>query len=118
MTDPADVAETVWAALEGRLAGTITDGLKGLLDGAEEDIRTFGLYMAQDLVLAIRRKDAAWEHEIRAQAGLLMEVNRLRAANAQHALVMQVLHALIRMGLEIAATFVAGFFTDALRRTP
>lgn len=110
-----EISEVAWDSLRGRIGGTIVTGLHGLLEGAEEDIRTFGAYIAQDLVDAIQRRDTSWEKEIKAQAGLLMEINRLRAVNANHALLMQVIHALVRMGLEIAATFVKGFLTDAMK---
>jgi hypothetical protein len=112
----SEVTDHAWAVLEGRIGHTIVEGLQGLVDGAAEDLRTFGLTIAEDMVRAIQRGDAEWEHEIKAQARLLLEINRLRAVNANYAILMQVLHALVRMGLEIAATFVKGFLTTALKR--
>lgn len=109
-----EIAQTAWDALQGRLASTIVEGLRGLVDGAEEDLRTFGLYIATDLVNAIRRNDAAWEAEVRAQARVLLEVSRLRAVNANHAILMQVLHALVRTGLEVATALVKGLVSGAV----
>lgn len=103
-----EISATVWEGLQGRLAGTIVEGIKGLVEGAEEDMRTFGLYIAVDLCDAIRRDDKEWEREIKAQCGVLLEINRLRVVNHQRALLMQVLHALVRMGLEVAQVLVKG----------
>ena len=111
----AEIAGHAWEALQGRIGATIVEGLQGLVEGAEEDLRTFGLYIAEDMVDAIQRGDTNWEKEIMAQASLLLEINRLRAVNHNHARLMQVLHALVRMGLELAATFVKGFVTEAIK---
>lgn len=115
MNPVQEITEAAWESLQGRIQGTVIEGLRGLVDGAEEDLRTFGAYIAADMVDAVRRGDLEWEREVRAQARILLEINRLRAVNADHALLMQVLHALVRMGLEVAATFVKGFLTESLK---
>ncbi len=108
LTVLGEITEAAWALLEGELGKLIANGIRGLVEGAEEDLRTFGLFMAQDMVTAIRRGDAAWAREIKAQAKILLEINRLRAVNHNHEVLMNVIHALVSTGLKIVETFVPG----------
>ena len=97
-----------WAGLEGELAGEVKDALKGLVSGAEEDLRAYGVAIGKDLVRAIREKRPDLITELEHQAQALGEVNRIRVVNATWAQVGNVLAIVGRVAMKaIAAAAVA-----------
>lgn len=110
-----EITQLTWDILQDRIQDTLVTGIRGMVDGAEEDLRAFGYAIAGDMVQAVMRGDVTWEKEVRAQALLLLEMNRLRAVNANYALLMQTIHAIVRMGLEVAGTLVGGMLKSAIK---
>ena len=66
-------------ALAGTVKDVVLDGLNGLVDGAEEDLRAFGQAIAEDLVRVAATGNPALVAEVVAQARALGEVQRIRA---------------------------------------
>lgn len=113
MANPLDlVSEVLVPIMTDQFGQVITDSLRHLLEGAEEDLRTFGLQIAEGLVHATLSGDTAWVEECKAQALVLIEINRLRVVNQNTSLVLQVLEAVIgmalRAGLAVAAQALLG----------
>lgn len=74
--------EIDWDAL-GDAAGDEFSGLlKEWVAGAEEDVRAYGRAMMKDSLRLLRSGSPALREELRAQALLLAEKNRIRAADA------------------------------------
>lgn len=71
-----------WDGLTGDLKDEVVAGLKGLVDGAKEDLQEFGSAIAKDLVRAVREKREDLLEELGDQIEGLAELNRIRAVNA------------------------------------
>lgn len=74
-------------AIRDEIASVLEDGGKGLLEGAQEDVRLYAQGIANNMVAALKVSDevkrAALVDELKAQAQMLLEINRLRADNAK-----------------------------------
>lgn len=71
-----------WAGLAGDLKNEVIAGLRGVVDGTAEDLRTFGLQIGMDLVRAVREKREDLIEEVKHQAQVLAEVQRIRLVAA------------------------------------
>lgn len=78
-------------------------GLKGVLEGAEEDLQRYAVAIANDMATATSQADL---DEIVGQSELLLEINRVRVAHASS----DTFRAVIRS----AATIAVGFATSGL----
>lgn len=108
LPDPLSyVPEVIAPWLQGNLGPVILDALKDIINGAEEDLRTFGMSMAQHMVQAVVRGDKEWQGEIGAQAKLLMEIHRIKVAKKNRALVERILLALIQTALKTGVAVAA-----------
>ncbi len=97
-----------YESLTLELKGEVVEGLKGLVDGAEADLREFGLAIAADLVRAVGAKDEALLAELQHQLPVLAEINRIRLVNATWEQVYAVLSIIGRVALKTLATVAIG----------
>lgn len=95
-----------WNSLLGDLQSEVVNVLRTLLDGAEEDIKTFGTAIASDMVRAIRDGNELLEQELVAQAKVLGEINRVRAVRVTWDEVGSVLTSLGKMALKGVAAVI------------
>lgn len=64
--------------LKTEIGGTLAQGLAGVVEGAAEDLRAFGLSIAGDLLEARLTGDARSEAALIDQLKVLAEINRIR----------------------------------------
>lgn len=101
--DPTDVVtDVVWPLVTQRFGTILVQSVQDLVEGAEEDLRTFGLAIARNTVLAIVSRDEEWLSELRGQAQGLLEINRIRVSNESRELVLRILESLVRMAMQAA----------------
>jgi hypothetical protein len=77
--DLGNVSDLVdWHYLERELGEQLVAALRDFANGAEADIREYGLSMAFHTIAAIRQGDEAIKSELLDQAKALKEINRIR----------------------------------------
>ncbi len=94
--------------LVGSVADAVKASLRGVLDGAERDLQTFGIAIANDLVAAARSGEAALVDECVHQAKTLAEVQRLRAVREAWETVEAVVRATGKTLLAVLSTAAGG----------
>ncbi len=109
MSDAPSWPNALFAPLRQEIADTVVSALQGILDGAEADLRQFGLVIAQDAVAVVSLGRPDLLPEIEGQILLLVELNRLRVVNEQHALLKQLLMALLRVAVQTGLAVARGF---------
>lgn len=71
-----------WKKMVEVLGTQVAERLQGLVEGAEEDLRSYGLAIAKDLIVAVRTGNKTkLLKELYDQAQLLAEVHRIRMSN-------------------------------------
>ena len=90
--------------LEGEMRDILRDAVGNLIEGAAADVQRYLLLIAHDLTLAVAYGKAELVDELKAQAVLLAEQNRVRIAKQHEANFNRVLDLVFRVG---AATLAA-----------
>lgn len=67
-----------WDALAKTAGEEFKETLKGVVGGAEEDLREYGRAIMADTIRLLRSGGDGLRDELRAQAKLLAEINRIR----------------------------------------
>ena len=89
-----------WKLLKTELGDIISESLTGLVEGAEEDLKSYGLEIARSMVVAIRTGRADLRRELQDQAVMLGEIHRIRFNNEAQS----VLNKVMDIGMRIGAT--------------
>lgn len=88
------------------LGETIRDAfvtsVRDFVSGAEEDLQKYGSAMARHAVIAIARGDLALGREVKHQALLLLEINRLRVAKKHEATLVKIADAILSYAVRAA----------------
>lgn len=98
-----------WSALKDNIAGTLTDQLTKLIQGAEADVAAYAGEIALDLTEAMQAatpeiRDGLVE-ELKGQLETIAEINRIRGNEAAWATVNSIVHvvAQVAIGALVAA---------------
>lgn len=67
-----------WGEVQREIVGIFKDGLKGIFEGAESDLKAFGEDLASVTILAMREGDDKALRELKATARVLVEIHRVR----------------------------------------
>jgi len=89
-----------WKLLKTELGNILSESLAELVEGAEEDLKAYGLEIARSMVVAIRTGRADLRRELQEQAVMLGEVHRIRFNNEARV----VLDKIMDIGMRIGAT--------------
>lgn len=95
--------EVNWDELAGELGGEVGAALRGLVAGAEEDLKEFGAAIAKDLVRAVRAGREDLQAELVDQARALAEIHRIHLVEAGWEEVTRVLAVVGRVVLKTLA---------------
>lgn len=90
--------------LEGEMRDILRDAVGNLIEGSAADVQRYLLLIAHDLTLAISYGKAELVDELKAQAILLAEQQRVRLAKQHEATFNRALDLIFRVG---AATLIA-----------
>lgn len=85
------MAQVNWNLMTQQLGGALTSGLQGLLEGAAEDIEAFANAIAAEMTLALSTGDDNAVRELKAQIGVIAEVNRVRVARSQESAILNLI---------------------------
>lgn len=103
---PEPVKQNVGAELLDAVQSSILEAVSKYVSGTEEDLARFGRGIAMSLVPAIASGDPMMLAEIRGQAAMLAEMNRIRARAGMEAVAKRVLEAAVEVAGKLAASFV------------
>lgn len=81
------MSEINWDEVHDALEAEVKEALAGLIEGAEDDLKSYGRDIAVNMVIALQSGNAAMREELVAQAETLAEIHRIKAVNAQWALI-------------------------------
>lgn len=81
-----------WEQLKSQLGQDLGTAMQGIVEGAVEDIQAFANQIASEMVVALQSNDQDAMRELKAQLGVITEINRVRVANAQGAMLMRVIN--------------------------
>lgn len=76
------MSEVNWEELARGLGDQAVDMLKGLAQGAQEDLKSFGKDIALDLVRCVRENRPEVEAEVKEQMKVLAEIHRIKFEGA------------------------------------
>lgn len=97
-----------WDGLAAELKDEVLEGMKPYLEGAQDDLKTFGAAIAKDLIRAVREKRDDLVKELGHQLEGLAEINRIRLVNASWEQVKNILEIVARVAMKaLAAAAVA-----------
>jgi hypothetical protein len=99
-----NLTDLLLPALEGHLAEALTTALRDYAHGAAEDLQLYGLRVAKEAIAAGISGDPHAKAEVRAKALLMLELHRLKVAQASRAQVEQILDVLLNFGIKVAST--------------
>jgi hypothetical protein len=88
--------------LQDTIAEALVTSITDLVRGAGEDIQRYGVAMARHAVIAVARGDLALQREIKHQALLLLESNRLKLAQKHQALFLKIVDAILTYAVRAA----------------
>lgn len=86
-----------WEAFVEGLGDEATAALKGLVDGAQEDLKTYGKAIAKDMVAAVRDNRPEIQSELREQLKVLAEIHRIRLVGTTWDFVVERLFQLVKV---------------------
>ena len=95
-----------WEALETELSAILKDSLDGVVNGAQEDLKTYGKAIARDLVVVIQANRTDLMDELFDQAILIAEVHRISLNRRAKVTLEKLLQAVARTGLALLGAIV------------
>lgn len=81
-----------WDQLKEQLGADLGLAMQGIVEGAVEDIQAFANQIASEMVVALQSNDQEAVRELKAQLGVITEINRVRVAKAEGAMLMKVIN--------------------------
>jgi len=98
--------EINWGELGKELGKVLLESVKGVLEGAEGDLREWGEAIVKDLVVALQSGDDDLRRELVAQSRAVAELSRLRAVNGQWALLERVVDVVMHTAMRVLSPAV------------
>ena len=87
-----------WKIIREELSGVISESLYELVEGAEEDLKAYGVEIANSLIIAMRTGRADLQRELQDQVVMLAEVHRIRLNTAAKDTLDKVINIGMRLG--------------------
>lgn len=87
-----------WKLVREELSGVISDSLVELVEGAEEDLKTYGVEIANGMIIAMRLGRADLRAELKDQVGMLAEIHRIRLSNEAEVMLNKIIDIGMRIG--------------------
>lgn len=87
-----------WGKISKELGGIVSDSLKELAEGAEEDLKAYGEAIANSMIVAVRTGREDLRREVVEQAKLLAETHRIRVAKEANGVLEKILSVAVRVG--------------------
>ncbi len=87
-----------WKLMKMELGALISESIVELVEGAEEDLKTYGLEIANNMIVAIRLGREDLRRELQDQLVMLGEIHRIKVSNAGEAVLNRVIDIGMRIG--------------------
>ena len=87
-----------WKIIREELSGVIEDSLAELVEGAEEDLKSYGVEIANSLIIAMRTGRADLRRELQDQFVMLAEIHRIRLNTAAKDVLDNIINIGMRLG--------------------
>ena len=87
-----------WKIIREELSGVIEDSLAELVEGAEEDLKSYGVEIANNLIIAMRTGRADLRRELQDQFVMLAEIHRIRLNTAAKDVLDNIINIGMRLG--------------------
>ena len=88
-----------WKAIVKELGDDLTERLQYLVEGAEEDIKAYGLEIAESMVIAVRSGRKDLQDELGDQLIMLAEIHRIEISREIEAWLMAASKTAVKIGL-------------------
>lgn len=87
-----------WKIIRDELGDIIKESLIELVEGAEEDLKSYGMEIARGMIVAIRTGRADLRRELQSQVVMLGEIHRIRFTNEAKVVLDRVIDIGMRLG--------------------
>jgi hypothetical protein len=88
-----------WKVIREELGDIISESLTELVEGAEADLKAYGVEIARGMIVAIRTGRNDLRRELQDQAVMLGEVHRIRVSNEAKVVLDKVIDIGMRLGV-------------------
>ena len=87
-----------WKIIREELSSVISESLYELVEGAEEDLKAYGVEIANSLIISMRTGRADLRRELQDQCVMLAEIHRIRLNTAAKDVLDNVINIGMRLG--------------------
>jgi hypothetical protein len=102
-----------WKQLQTDLGNSLATELQGLVEGAASDIQAYANEISAELILALSNNDVQGVEELKAQLGVIAEMNRVRLAKAQETFTLKLIGVVISTATSALAAAAGGLTPKA-----